>query len=193
MTKTGNKTKANDFERKICKQLSLWWSDYKDDDVFYRTASSGGRATTRARKGKKASANQCGDVGATGQEGEAFTKVFTTEIKRGYNRFTIQDCLDRADRAAVQVYQKWIDQAEESREAANSLGWLIIVRRKQRKTLAILPTEMLLRCGVMLNPPYITLNAPHKEGANGIVLLHLKSFLDKVTPKMIKELAESKV
>ena len=36
--------KGSEFEREMCKCLSLWWTDSKRDDVFWRSAQSGGRA-----------------------------------------------------------------------------------------------------------------------------------------------------
>src|SRR5262245_2386383 len=43
--------KGSKFERDLCRQLSLWWSDGKRDDVFWRASQSGGRAKFRGRRG----------------------------------------------------------------------------------------------------------------------------------------------
>jgi len=39
------KQKGNEFERKVCKKLSLWISNGERDDIFWRSAGSGSRAT----------------------------------------------------------------------------------------------------------------------------------------------------
>jgi len=49
MKKGGGKNKGSSFERKICKELSLWWSGGKSDSIFYRTGGSGGTGDARRR------------------------------------------------------------------------------------------------------------------------------------------------
>lgn len=39
--------KGSSFEREFCKKLSLWVSDGKDPDIFWRTAGSGSMATRK--------------------------------------------------------------------------------------------------------------------------------------------------
>jgi len=45
MRKGGGKAKGASFERDICRRLSLWVSAGKQEDVFWRSAMSGGRST----------------------------------------------------------------------------------------------------------------------------------------------------
>ena len=59
----GGKTKGSAFERKVCVDLSHWISGNFRDDLFWRSAMSGGRATV----GKKQGINrrtQMGDITA---------------------------------------------------------------------------------------------------------------------------------
>lgn len=44
--------KGSVFEREICKALGRWWTDGERDDIFWRTAGSGARATCRLERGK---------------------------------------------------------------------------------------------------------------------------------------------
>lgn len=74
--------KGGQFERKICGILSLWVSHNKRDDVFWRSAMSGGRATLRSyRKRAPQLIAQAGDISALGQEGEPFLARFFAECK----------------------------------------------------------------------------------------------------------------
>lgn len=133
--------KGSAFEREICRRLSLWWTqDLPEprDDVFWRTSNSGGRATVRHGKGKR-TANQCGDVCAVDPVGAPFLKVFTVEIKRGYNRATLIDLIDKRDGAAKQEWEKWIEQARRSAEQAGTPHWLIVARRDGRQATAVYP------------------------------------------------------
>ena len=81
------KAKGSAFERKICKLLSLWYTENERDDVFFRSASSGAMATQRFKKGKKTSGQQ-GDVTSTDVEGIGFINKFSIELK-SYKDFSL--------------------------------------------------------------------------------------------------------
>lgn len=130
--------KGSAFEREICNKLSEWWTGEKGSSVFWRTSNSGGRATTRGKKGK-ATRYQCGDITAIDPIGQPLMDLITTEIKRGYNKDTVADLLDRSPDAAEQTYEKWITKIKETAERAGSYTWILIVRRDRRLPLVILP------------------------------------------------------
>jgi len=75
-----SKTKGNNFEREICKKLSLWLSYGKDDDLFWRTSSSGGRFTQRLKKGLNTK-NQAGDITSTSPQSDFFSRKYLIECK----------------------------------------------------------------------------------------------------------------
>jgi hypothetical protein len=75
---TGKK-KGSSFEREIAKQLSLWLTQGRREDVLWRSAMSGGRATVAHRKGKNV--RQCGDLCAVGPEGHEFCEKYFLELK----------------------------------------------------------------------------------------------------------------
>ncbi len=128
------KQKGNQFERECCKLLSLWWSEGKRDDVFYRTQSSGGRATQRAKKGQTTS-NHYGDIAATDEEGLPFTKFVTVEIKRGYNQHPPYDLIDKLPSAGPTKFEEWIDQATADCQKAKAKYWWLIIKRDRRRTM----------------------------------------------------------
>lgn len=70
------KAKGSAFERKICKALSLWVTDGRRQDVFWRSAMSGGRATVRGLD-----VRQAGDVCAVAPEGHEFCQYWYVECK----------------------------------------------------------------------------------------------------------------
>jgi len=76
--------KGAQFERETCERLSLWVSNLTREDSFWRSASSGGRATTRSRRTRekqpKVSAH-AGDVVATHESGNLLIKLFFIECK----------------------------------------------------------------------------------------------------------------
>lgn len=76
----GGKAKGGGFERKVCKALSLWITAGAREDVFWRSAMSGGRATVMIKRGAK---NQTGlgDVTAVDPLGNPLTDKFLIECK----------------------------------------------------------------------------------------------------------------
>lgn len=75
MRKGGGKQKGAQFEREICKALSLWVTGGKRGDVFWRSAMSGGRATMFS------DVRQCGDICAVAPEGAPLTERYYIECK----------------------------------------------------------------------------------------------------------------
>lgn len=77
----GGKKKGSSFEREICKALSLWVSRGRREDLFWRSAMSGGRATVARKRGANLAA-QAGDITATHEDGHALTNAWYVECKR---------------------------------------------------------------------------------------------------------------
>lgn len=76
------KGKGSNFEREICRALSKWVSGGKEEDCFWRSAMSGGRATRGKQKsGGKGFDNCAGDITCTGAAGLQLTKHFVVECK----------------------------------------------------------------------------------------------------------------
>lgn len=69
--------KGGRFERSVCQTLSLWITNGLREDVFWRSASSGGRFT---RKGKDVRAH-AGDICATHPKGQVLLDLFVVECK----------------------------------------------------------------------------------------------------------------
>jgi hypothetical protein len=80
MRKGGGKAKGASFERELCKRLSLWVSGGLREDLFWRSAMSGGRSTVAAKKGKSLG-SQAGDISAVDAMGQPFVDTFFVEAK----------------------------------------------------------------------------------------------------------------
>lgn len=84
--KTGyGSRKGSAFERDICKKLSLWWSEGKRDDIFWRTASSGARATQRRKIGRSTYGGD-GDICAIDPIGQPLLDKYVFSLKCGYTK-----------------------------------------------------------------------------------------------------------
>ncbi len=80
MKSGGSKKKGGEFERTICKTLSLWLSGGQRTDLLWRAAMSGGRATLALKEGSHAKA-QAGDVSAIDSVGFQLIEMFVIECK----------------------------------------------------------------------------------------------------------------
>ncbi len=73
MTAPGyGKSKGSGFERVVCHELSLWISNGKHDDLFWRSSNSGGRSTVIFKKGGE-NRTQQGDITAIHSDGNPLT------------------------------------------------------------------------------------------------------------------------
>lgn len=135
--------KGGQYERDICRTLSLWMTNGRDDDQLWRSSQSGGRATSRAKKGKKTKGHS-GDTVATGKHGRRLLKLVTMEIKRGYNRdanvHTLLDLRPATD--AVQTYEDWLTQAHTAAYRAGTPFWWLIHRRDRRAAVLYMPFRL---------------------------------------------------
>lgn len=184
MPKSG---KGAAWERELCKRLSLWWSGGERDDLFWRTANSGGRATVRGRKGVSTSGHY-GDICATDAAGEPFLRLFACETKRGYSTDTLADLLDKPPGATPSRYASWIERAEEVRLQAKAYFWLLIVRRDRRLPLVLLPDGAADGLDLFLQyRPSAQLALNILGGDSLIYVTTLDNFFSQVSPKRVEE------
>lgn len=70
--------KGSDFERDQCRFLSLWWTEGKYNDVFWRKRVRSTRKSVDAKF-------QLGDIKAERPEGDGLMKILSIELKTGYS------------------------------------------------------------------------------------------------------------
>lgn len=189
--------KGQEFERTLCKKLSLWWSNGKADDWFWRTSGSGSRATMR-RKNNKIKEEDFGDIKSDHPETKAFCDLFVFEAKTGYCKkkkvsskkdgsitskevlWSLLDMLD-SNQKESQFITFW-KQVERDASIVNKIP-LLIFRRPQRKpciAMRKLTFDMIASyCPKNMDFPMITL----KVDAEGIlhremVVIPLYAFFD---------------
>lgn len=76
--------KGGNFELKIAKILSLWFSKDERDDLICKTDSSGGRATVRTQKNKKTNIYMFGDLKHSDESAAPIFDTWSIECKTGY-------------------------------------------------------------------------------------------------------------
>lgn len=182
-----SKQKGSEWERKFCKELSLWWTDQKKDDVFWRTSQSGGRATSRHREGKRTE-GQYGDITYTQPEGKPLIDLFCFELKKGYP----SSLFDLFESQSKQ-WTDWIKKAMKGNEQAGSLLPAIVSKRDYRNTIVTFVNDRPLYTNVFIKS--LKMNLPFSTPTNEIVVkgiphlfsIHMEDFLSVDTLAVIRE------
>lgn len=175
--------KGSDFEREICKALSTWWTEGERDDVFWRSSQSGGRATQRAKSGKK-TAGSYGDVAATDPCGAVLLDRMCIEIKRGYGTWSVQDVLDKGPRAAKQPFELFWEQARTSAAMVGPLcAPAVIFKKDKRRVCVALPASLIASFKIALACTYLVLRG---GDMGAVVILALDDFFACVSPRKFK-------
>jgi hypothetical protein len=130
----GDPKKGSAFERDFARKLSLWWSEGKADDWFWRLGGSGGRATNRAKSGRN-TANGYGDIAAQCPEAQRLLNIATFELKRGFNRISLQDLFDKPK--GPNQMRDFIEQAKRSASLAGTPFWILVLKRDLREELVV--------------------------------------------------------
>lgn len=133
-----NPGKGAAFERSICKALSLWVSKGTEEDLFWRSAMSGGRATVSKRKGKLLRAH-AGDIVATSAGGHALTDFLYIECKHYADLALKSFVLDRGGKMAA----FWTTTCNEAHEH----GKVPLLIAKENNT----PTQVVMTIGQFRN------------------------------------------
>ena len=135
--------KGSAFERKISKELSLWWTSGKRDDIFYRTSQSGGRATTRSKQSKD-TFGQYGDIQAADPIGQPLMDLVSIELKTGYKGACMLDVLEKT-KTQHPLYERFLEQAEGDAKKAGVPFWLLITRRHGKQIMVWMPSVLFSR------------------------------------------------
>lgn len=136
---------GQNFERKVSKLLSKWWTGKKRDDIFWRTQGSGSRATCRSKAGKKTQ-GQYGDLCASDPLGKPLTDLIVWSLKKGTCRgTTIQDLFDLLPNSKLGPigWPGWIKECQDMAKEAGTFSWALLVQRTNRRAIIAAPTRLL--------------------------------------------------
>ena len=174
--------KGGQFERSVCKELSLWYSRGKDDNVFYRSQASGARATVRRKVGKEAKGHS-GDIACTAEEGHNLIKSVFFELKRGYSDLSLQDLIDKPDGKHGTKGCNWHDWIEKASRQAKEAGintWAIVARKDQRRSIIVAPLDFI---PAPVDSQYMIL----QTYSDSILVMRLEDFFREYkAPELIK-------
>jgi len=183
------KGKGSAFEREICFALSKWWTQGKRDDIYRRSATSGGRATVRTKVGKR-TAGQYGDIAIADPLGQPLIELSTIELKTGYPGQSPFDLVDRVGKQNPK-YKQFFEQCEREKKEANVPFWILIARRKQ-KDIMIYLSHALYRQFTYLDEafPSVRLSVTVLSKRRKIFGCPLSEFFKLVDPREIKKIVK---
>ena len=95
--------KGSSFEGEISKRLSLWFSEGKEESLFWRTSASGARATMRRKANKDVQADDFGDLKAESPLGKPLTDFFSIELKTGYAKKAKSKAKKYGDKQIIKI------------------------------------------------------------------------------------------
>ena len=115
--------KGQGWERDLSRRLSLWVSNGKSKNVFWRSRASGAFSTNRMKAGKAALRGQVGDISLLDQESE--------EGKWFLSRFAIEAKFERPKNMWPGAegwlrYEKYWHKITKEATSAKVLPWLIL-------------------------------------------------------------------
>lgn len=189
MAKARGSKKGTPAERKLCRLLSLWWSNGDNDFIFWRSDSSGAHATIRGKRGKD-TAGQYGDICAVHSSGQPLIDLLVIEKKQGYSKETIAHILDKPTKNKPNQYQEWFAKNHSTVRVSGAYSWWLIHQRDRQQELIFMPFSFwqeLTKEGVTAVSSEILLNTPKEGYVWGTVL---EDFLQSVSPQHIKSLSK---
>lgn len=107
-----SKTKGAAFERQVCKDLSLWLSLGQREDLLWRSAMSGGRATLARSRGHKMKSSD-GDLSPIDVKGQALTEEFFVELKH-YNILRWDSLVLKRSGTVQNIWNQCVKEADQS-------------------------------------------------------------------------------
>ncbi len=170
--------KGGAWEREASASLSLWISkSFGDlrDDLIWRSAGSGSRASTARKQGKSRSSH-AGDLCATDGRAQKFMDVFLIECK-AYRNLKLDGLFWLSSAGNLSLFfDKPIEQAREHRK------WpMLLLKQNQRAPLIVLPRSIAkLATSVSALHPVVTFARSVSAGFEFYAVFHLADFLQHV-------------
>lgn len=179
MRSGGSKSKGSSFERIISRLLSQWITGNKKEELFWRSAASGAKATIGRKKGIKS--NQDGDISSTSVKSHWLTREMYFECKN-YKAINVIAFFHKSG----DVYSWWCKTFKEAQES-NKFPILIF---KGNRTIIY---AMVTRIFWSKMDSYLGLkNFEHIRIHSGhdVVIFNFMEFLDHYDAKIFKTFLE---
>lgn len=176
------KKSGSEWERKICKFLTVWATGQEKPYVFWRTPGSGSFVTN------KVSTDASGDIISILPEGRFFTDIISCEAKTGYEDTDLFKHFKSNKNNTIEMF--WSQCIRDSR-VANKYGMLIYKKKGYPSIIGI--EENLLKLFIKQKielPKSITIN--FKSELPDMIMFDFETLFTYVLPKHIKHIKRVK-
>lgn len=174
------KAKGSEFERSICKRLSLWLTGKEKPVVFWRSPASGGLGTIKTAE------NVSGDIVSISDVSKWVCEKFSIECKNGYPSADLFKHI-KNNIKNDEIEQFWEQCIRDSR-TENKHGILVFKKKGNQPIIGIEKSVygQLIEMSIDLNKCIIL---HYDNDLPPLVLLDFDDFLNKVKPLHIKNIS----
>lgn len=177
---TNGSHKGSRFERQVAVSLSLWASEGKRKDMFWRSAGSGSRATLASRRGTSLR-NQAGDISSLDARASILTDYFMIECKHWETLHLGQAVIQNTGKL-VEFWQRLVVDAQ----AVDKLP-MLIAKQDYLKTFIVLSGGGCQRFNIL---PYSTL---HRGSCPDLCILPFAAWLEEaLLDNLVSEVASGR-
>ena len=171
--------KGGEFERWVCRMLTKWITGQEKPELFWRSATSGAKATMDARKGHKSKMG--GDLVSIDAQGQWFMDCFSLECKDRHDYGNLDLLfIDKGD------FLKWWNQCQGDAGRVNKVP-MMIVKRYRRDPIVVLPQWMEMTAPIS---PAMVFRGSGK--LQGLVIYPFLPWLEQTKVITIEKLAEER-
>ena len=173
-----SKGKGSEFERDICKYLSVWLTGKEKPYQFWRMPASGGLATI-----SEENADMSGDIRALTQEAAFVTDTFSIEAKNGYPTTDFHQHFANTKTFNIKAFWK---QCIGDARISNKYAMLIFKKKGKKPIIGIESTVNDKIKGILISLPSMSIKFSKQEYPE-IVFYDFKDFFKFITPQIIKD------
>lgn len=178
--------KGGDFENKLCRIFSIWFSGGKSRFLFARSSQSGGQASYAAKKARekregKLAVTSTGDIVAVDSQGMGLTDRVIVEAKKGYDdKIKMPNCFFKHDN----LFWTFVDQAKRASidKFNESDRWWLVFKQDFQPTWIFMPDTEFQLIDDLNKQTHVHID--HKEHGR-IVFLELETMLENTLPNTI--------
>jgi hypothetical protein len=172
---SNGKAKGSNWERDVCKFLSVWLTGQEKPYQFWRMPASGGLATI-----DELNADLSGDIRALTPEAELLTSVYSIECKAGYPKTSFWQHFK--DIKNFPIEQFW-EQCVRDATKANKKPMLIYRKKGNHPIVGISDITGMLD---LMRAQSISLTFTDIKALPRLTFYNMEEFFKMVTPEVLK-------
>ena len=173
----GGSAKGSDFERLVCRRLTYWITGQEKPEIFWRSATSGAKATRESQDGRDS--HMGGDIVAVHPDGYPFVELFSVECKNRKEFGRIENVL--VDEGKSPFMQWWKDCEADAYNSGKVP--LLIFKGKWTPTLVMFHRKLFHIDGFLGFSSEVRFLMLGEFGVPGSIIMELDKWIYAFTPE----------